>query len=264
MKTRIITAVIAALLFVPFVVYGGVPLAVLIYVIAAIGFFEMLKMRNLSLFSVPGVLGLLALFTMLMPEQWSTAVEQATSYSKLEWLMILVALLLIYVVLKKNTFTFDDVGFLVASVFYVGVGFFYFMQTRDAGIVYIVFALVIVWTTDSGAYFVGRKLGKHKLWPEISPKKTVEGFVGGIVIAVIATIIFQLIVGLDVSWAILLLVAVVASIVGQLGDLVESAIKRHYGVKDSGKILPGHGGILDRFDSLLFVLPLLHFLHFIG
>ncbi|WP_256050626.1 phosphatidate cytidylyltransferase, partial [Staphylococcus aureus] len=145
-----------------------------------------------------------------------------------------------------------------------GVGFHYFISTRTEGIAYIVFALVIVWSTDSGAYFVGRKLGKHKLWPEISPKKTIEGFVGGIVIAVIATVIFQYFAQLDVNYGLLLLVAVVASMIGQLGDLVESAIKRQYGVKDSGNILPGHGGILDRFDSLIFVLPLLHFIHFVG
>lgn len=266
MKTRIITGVIAALLFVPFVIYGGTPLTILMYVIAAIGLFEMLKMRKLSLFSVPGLLSLIALFAMLMPAHWEKYVLDATSFSKLEWLIMMTALLLIYVVLKKNQFTFDDVGFLLVSIFYVGVGFYYFTATREAtdGLLYIVFALVVVWSTDSGAYFVGRKLGKHKLWPEISPKKTVEGFVGGIVIAVIAATIFELISGLDVNWAVLLIVTVVASIIGQLGDLVESAIKRHYGVKDSGNILPGHGGILDRFDSLLFVLPLLHFLHFVG
>lgn len=266
MKTRIITAVIAALLFVPFVVYGGTALTLLIYVIAAIGLFEMLKMRKLSMFSVPGILSLIALFAMLMPETWEQHVVDATSFSKLEWLIMMTALLLIYVVLKKNKFTFDDVGFLLVSVFYVGVGFYYFMATREAtdGLLYIVFALVVVWSTDSGAYFVGRKLGKHKLWPEISPKKTIEGFVGGIVIAVIAAVIFEWISGLEVKWTVLLIVTVIASVIGQLGDLVESAIKRHYGVKDSGNILPGHGGILDRFDSLLFVLPLLHFLHFVG
>lgn len=266
MKQRIITAIIAALLFVPFVVYGGTPLTIVIYIIAAVGLFEMLKMRNLSLFSVPGILALVGLFAMLMPEGWESAIIDATSYSKLEWLVLITALLLIYVVLKKNKFTFDDVGFLLISVFYVGVGFYYFMATRDAsdGLLYIVFALVVVWSTDSGAYFVGRKLGKNKLWPEISPKKTVEGFVGGIIIAIIAVFIFEMITHLEVQWWKLIVVTIIASIVGQMGDLVESAIKRHYGVKDSGKILPGHGGILDRFDSLLFVLPLLHFLHFVG
>lgn len=147
---------------------------------------------------------------------------------------------------------------------YVGIGFHYFITARVEGLAFVVYALVIVWTTDSGAYFVGRKLGKRKLWPEISPNKTVEGFLGGIVVAVIAALIFQAIVKLDYSYVTIILISIVASIFGQLGDLVESAIKRHYDVKDSGKILPGHGGILDRFDSILFVLPLLYFLHFIG
>ena len=264
MKQRIITAVIAAALFIPFVVYGHLPFTILVYAMAAVGLFEMLRMKGLSFFSVPGLLGFLAMCVVLMPREWAIKVEDATSFSQLEYLSIFVLLLLIYTVVVKNKVTFDAVAFIVASVFYVGVGFHYFISTRTEGIAYIVFALVIVWSTDSGAYFVGRKLGKHKLWPEISPKKTIEGFVGGIVIAVIATVIFQYFAQLDVNYGLLLLVAVVASMIGQLGDLVESAIKRQYGVKDSGNILPGHGGILDRFDSLIFVLPLLHFIHFVG
>jgi len=264
LKQRIITALIAAALFIPFVIYGQLPFTILIYVMATVGLYEILKMRGISLFSVSGIITLLTLFVILMPDNWANHIQEVTSYSKIEYLFIAVILLLIYTVLVKNSFTFDDVGFLLASALYVGIGFHFFVTARAEGLGFVVYALVIVWTTDSGAYFIGRKLGKNKLWPEISPNKTVEGFVGGIVVAVISAIIFQLIAKLDISYVTLIIVSIVASIFGQLGDLVESAIKRHYGVKDSGKILPGHGGILDRFDSLLFVLPLLYFLHFIG
>ncbi|MBD8025738.1 phosphatidate cytidylyltransferase [Ureibacillus sp. Re31] len=264
MKQRIITAVVAALVFIPFVIYGNLPFTLLVYVIAAVGLYELLKMRNISIFSIPGIIGALIMFCILLPI--STAeLEEILPYSKLEFLMIGVILLLIYTVMIKNRFTFDDVGFILTSALYVGIGFYYFIETRNAedGLVFIIFALLIVWTTDSGAYFIGRKLGKKKLWPEISPNKTVEGFIGGIVTAVIFACIMQWIYPISSSWILLIVISIIASIFGQLGDLVESAIKRHYGVKDSGKLLPGHGGILDRFDSLLFVLPLLHFIHFV-
>lgn len=265
MKQRIITGVIAAALFIPFVIYGGAPFAVVISVLAIIGFYEILKMKGLSIFSVPGILGTLALLILVIPDEWSAKMLELLQYeSKLMIVYGIAALLLIYIVLVKNKMTFDEVGFILLSAFYVGLGFHYFIETRFIGVEFVIFVLLVVWTTDSGAYFVGRKFGKHKLWPEISPKKTVEGFVGGIVIAVLFAIAMQLIYPFAQGWVQLILVTIVASIVGQMGDLVESAIKRHYGVKDSGNILPGHGGILDRFDSLLFVVPLLHFLHFFG
>ncbi len=88
----------------------------------------------------------------------------------------------------KITFTFDEIGFILLGTLYIGIGFYYLIATREAGLSYIIFALLVVWSTDSGAYFTGRKLGKHKLWPEISPNKTIEGFVGGIVIAVIISL----------------------------------------------------------------------------
>ena len=264
MKTRIITGVVAAALFIPFVVYGKLPFTLLVYVIAAVGIYEILRMKKIVIYSLPGIFSVFATFVMLMPNAWEQQVLEWTTYSKLELLFITAILLLIYSVLVKNRFTFDDVAFVILSTLYVGIGFYYLIATRDAGLAYIIFALLVVWTTDSGAYFTGRRLGKNKLWPEISPNKTIEGFVGGIVIAVIAVIIMQLISPFDVSWGILILIAIVSSIFGQMGDLVESAIKRHYDVKDSGNILPGHGGILDRFDSLLFVLPLLNLLHFVS
>ena len=263
MKQRIITGVVAAALFIPFVIYGGAPFAVVISALAIVGFYEILKMKGISIFSVPGLLGTLALLILVVPNDWSKEVVDLLQYdSKYMIVYGLAALLLIYIVLVKNKMTFDEVGFILLSAFYVGLGFHYFIETRFIGLEFVVFVLLVVWTTDSGAYFVGRKLGKNKLWPEISPKKTVEGFIGGIVIAVLFAIAMQLIYPFAQSWLQLIFVTIIASIVGQMGDLVESAIKRHYGVKDSGNILPGHGGILDRFDSLLFVVPLLHFVHF--
>lgn len=263
MKVRIITGVIAAALFLPIVWLGGSIFTALIYIMAAIGVYELLRMKDLPIFSFAGAISLLLLFVLLLPSSIAETVFDITGHSKIEWVFVVVFLLLIYTVLVKNRFTFDDAAFMLLGTLYVGIGFHYFIETRDAGLGYLIFALVVVWTTDSGAYFTGRKIGKRKLWPEISPNKTVEGFIGGIVWALIAVFIMHFISPLTNSYLILIGITIAASIFGQLGDLVESAIKRHYNVKDSGKILPGHGGILDRFDSLLFVLPLLHFLHFI-
>lgn len=144
-------------------------------------------------------------------------------------------------------------------MFYVGNGFHYFIAARNAGLSVLFYALLIVWMTDSGAYLIGRKIGKHKLAPNVSPNKTWEGSVGGSIIATIVGVLWICIypiAGFNIFE--MLIITVVLSIAGQFGDLVESALKRYYRVKDSGKILPGHGGILDRFDSLIFILPLLH------
>ncbi|ALC85999.1 phosphatidate cytidylyltransferase [Bacillus sp. FJAT-22090] len=263
MKQRIITGAIAMALFVPIVLLGGPIFNILIYVMAVVGLFELLRMKGIKLFSIAGLISILLLFILLIPSSIATDVFQVTGHTKIEWLFVAVFVLLIYTVLVKNNFTFDDAAFTLMATLYVGIGFYYFIETREVGLTYVIFALLVVWTTDSGAYFTGRKLGKRKLWPEISPNKTVEGFIGGIVWALIAAFILHWITPLSSSYIILIAITIAASIFGQLGDLVESAIKRHYNVKDSGKLLPGHGGILDRFDSLLFVIPLLHFLHFL-
>lgn len=120
--------------------------------------------------------------------------------------------------------------------------------------------MLIVWVTDTGAYIFGRLFGKNKLWPEISPNKTIEGFIGGILCSTIIAVIFSLNYDMPLSMIPLILVTWLFSMFGQLGDLVESALKRHFDVKDSGNLLPGHGGILDRFDSFIFVLPLMNIL----
>lgn len=264
MKQRIITAIIAILLFAPFIILGGWPFTLVIYLIATVGLFELLRMREINLFSVPGLITWIILAVLLVPSTMESTLFDPIGLSKIELTFAAILLLLIYTVVVKNRFTFDHVSFLVMSVLYVGIGFYYLIQTRMHGIEYILFAFTVIWMTDSGAYFIGRKFGKRKLWPDISPNKTIAGFVGGIGAAIVFACLFQYIYPVTSSYSILIIVTVLASVVGQLGDLVESAMKRHYDVKDSGKILPGHGGILDRFDSLLFVIPLLHFLQFIG
>ncbi|MDR7236283.1 phosphatidate cytidylyltransferase [Neobacillus drentensis] len=261
MKQRIITAVIAAALFLPIVYFGGLPLVILTYFLATIGLYELLKMKKLTIFSVHGVLALLFLWVLLFPAEYNHILA-SFYYSKIEICIALILLLLTFTVITKNQYTFEDVSFSILSAVYVGIGFYFFFETRqDGGLVYILYSLFIMWATDSGAYFIGKALGKNKLWPEISPNKTVEGSIGGVVCAVVIAVLFVLFSNINVGLISLMGITVVLSVFGQIGDLVESAFKRHFNVKDSGNILPGHGGILDRFDSLLFVWPLLHFFH---
>ncbi|KOO46584.1 phosphatidate cytidylyltransferase [Priestia koreensis] len=254
MKQRIITAIIAIAIFVPVVYLGGIPFATVIYLAGTVGLYELLRMKKMSIVSVPGLLSFLLLWLLLAPHTWLIHAY------KMEGIVVAVLLFLTYSVLTKNRFTFDEVGFALLSTVYVGMGFCYMLEIRSGGLVYLLFALFIIWATDSGAYFVGRAVGKKKLWPEISPNKTIEGAVGGVVCALVVAALFFFFAPLDQSLIYLLLIGLVISIFGQIGDLAQSAFKRHYGVKDSGKILPGHGGILDRFDSLLFILPILYFL----
>jgi phosphatidate cytidylyltransferase len=263
MKQRIITGVVAAALFIPIVIYGGIPFTILLYALATVGLFELIRMKKLSFLSVPGILTTVLLWVILAPSTMPNYFE-GLRLSKVEFTFVIVLLLLSYTVLSKNTFTFDDASFLVLSTVYVAMGFYYFNETRIAGLSYVFYTLLVIWATDSGAYFIGKAIGKNKLWPEISPNKTIEGSLGGILCGVAVAIVYHMFIPLHESLFVVIVVTVFVSIFGQIGDLVESAFKRHYGVKDSGTILPGHGGILDRFDSLLFVLPVLHFLQFIS
>ena len=263
MKQRIITAIIAMALFLPILIYGNIPFLVLIYAMATIGLYELIKMKKLPLMTISSVLAFILVWIMLIPDRYSNFFEMI-KYEKIDIVIIIAFLLLVVTVISKNAFTFDDAAFLLLSSLYIGVAFYYFFATRDAnnGLVTILFVLITIWVTDSGAYFVGRSLGKRKLWPEISPHKTVEGFLGGVGSALIVATLFSLLSDIDYNISKLIIMALLISIFGQLGDLVQSAYKRHYGVKDSGNILPGHGGILDRFDSLIFILPILHFFIF--
>ncbi|MGN0650102.1 MAG: phosphatidate cytidylyltransferase [Oscillospiraceae bacterium] len=140
----------------------------------------------------------------------------------------------------------------------------YYYPDGKLGVFLILFTLFSAWFGDSGAYFVGTFLGKHKLCPNVSPKKTVEGLIGGVVtvgiVTVITCIIYNAIAMYKVELFVMVPVSMVASLVGVLGDLSASVIKREFDVKDFGNIMPGHGGVIDRFDSVFFVAPVVYFL----
>jgi phosphatidate cytidylyltransferase len=142
----------------------------------------------------------------------------------------------------------------VAGPFYVG-GLLatvpaLFIHTADGH--WPVLAMAIAWSSDTGAYFAGRFFGKHKLAPRVSPKKTVEGAIGGLAGSVVAAIVMSTVFMHDLPLIHAIVIAIIGNILGQLGDLAESLIKRSTGTKDSGSILPGHGGLLDRIDALMF------------
>lgn len=141
------------------------------------------------------------------------------------------------------------------------------LQGSPYGLACVILALCSAWIADTGAYFSGTFFGKHKLCPEISPKKTVEGFFGGIVtdiiVMVIFALIYSLISGAHVHYLWLIFAGAVCAVISVLGDLSASVLKRQQGLKDFGNIMPGHGGVMDRFDSVLFTVPAFYVLEYL-
>ena len=152
-----------------------------------------------------------------------------------------------------------DWALTVSGGLYLGwmAGHFLLLRAAPFGFRWIVVALLSTWISDSGAYFIGRSFGRHKLWPRISPKKTWEGAVGGWVCGVALTPLVTDLLGL--GWLHGALVGALVGIVAPFGDLAVSMLKRQVGAKDSGHLIPGHGGMLDRIDSLLFIGPLVYY-----
>jgi len=142
---------------------------------------------------------------------------------------------------------------LVGGVLYAGVFFVSLLVLRDdprLGFVVLVWLFAMIWSADIAAYFCGRTIGGAKLWPAVSPNKTWAGAIGGAIGGIVAGTIVILAAGLSLHPALLLVMLVIVT-AAQLGDLMESAIKRRFGVKDSGRLIPGHGGLMDRCDSLI-------------
>jgi phosphatidate cytidylyltransferase len=163
--------------------------------------------------------------------------------------------------IKQQSFDMTSVMKVIAGSMYIPfmMSYFIFMRMMTDGIIWIYFVLVLAFAGDTVAFYVGRKFGKTKLLPLVSPGKSVQGAIGLIAGSALACILFQyfFLKGVNIIHAIIL--GIVGSIIGQLGDLCESAFKRASEMKDSGTILPGHGGFLDRLDCLLFIAPFVYY-----
>lgn len=177
--------------------------------------------------------------------------------------------------MRHKEIKFEELGLIafisICIPFAISTLAFFCFAWPDHGIFLVIVTLIMAWIADGGAYFAGTFLGRHKLCPEISPKKTWEGFFGGLIAAVIFTVMLgfgyelwdALFTGthhFTVNIPVLIAAAVISTFLGLLGDLIASLLKRQCGVKDFSEILPGHGGVMDRFDSVLFVAPFFYLL----
>lgn len=180
--------------------------------------------------------------------------------------LVFIGLFLFYLALSyshagNHESLFSDLSHTLIGIFYVSFLFSFWPKIRELsdGSYWIFLAFIIPWFSDTASYFVGRSMGKHKLAPAISPNKTIEGAVGGILAGIFACVLYREIFFDGLTWLDCLLLGCVGSAFAQAGDLFESFIKRAFRVKDSGFVIPGHGGILDRFDGVLFCAPFLYF-----
>ncbi len=259
LKQRVITAGVGVPLIIVAIWFGDPWITLFVAAAALAGSYEFYHIANLDRREPLLYLGLL----------WTLALVLTPHYRNPDILPIVVtsAMLvsLICLVLGRSTENaFHNWAWTVAGALYVGWMLSYWLNLRglEDGRNWVYLAMLTTFANDTSAYFVGRARGKHKLAPAISPAKTWEGAIGGLVSAILAAIVIATVlqfISVKVGapfvfryWQVMLL-GFLVGIFAQLGDLVESLLKRNMGVKESGNLLPGHGGVLDRFDSLIFV-----------
>jgi phosphatidate cytidylyltransferase len=257
---RIISALAALPLLFAAVIFNLNVFFAALFIITAIGLYEYFTavesggvkpMRNIGI-----IMGLLVL----------VYIFNQNGLISFVLLMTLIILILLSIPIFSEKYNFYGVGVTIIGIFYIPLflGFIYLIRAiPDKGLYLVWFVFIASWLTDTFAYFAGTMFGKTKLCPSISPKKTVEGAIGGIIGSILGCIIYGLIIDkvtvVHISVIHLFIMGLLGGIISQIGDLAASSIKRNVGIKDYGKIMPGHGGVLDRFDSILFVAPLIYY-----
>jgi phosphatidate cytidylyltransferase len=267
---RIIWGLLYAIILLAVIWAGGIWFTLTIGALVTLGVLEyaqLLKRQNLHPQTEVMIFMSLFLLTLIHITVYHIGLRQGESLLLCERIITFTLFIVFLVTLIHELMRSDlEQGLINGAVnlfgtVYIGFMFAYILMIRSLpggdGFFYILFTFLVTWFNDTAAYFVGITVGKHKLSPRISPHKSVEGSIGGLVGGAIGSILLALI--FHRSLLLLIILGVFVVVAGQIGDLIESIIKRNAGVKDSGSFLPGHGGLLDRFDSLLLAAPIVYY-----
>ena len=256
MKKRILSAIIMILIFVPLLFIGGVPFTILMTLLALASMYELITIREKKK-KIPMIIKVIS-YLLVIFSSILTYNQNIFSYTmSYQLISFIVLIFLLPILLKSKSMDYDinDALYLVGSLLFINIAFNLILVVRNYSLNYLIYLLLITVITDTFALITGMYIGKNKLAPSISPHKTIEGFIGGALMGTfVATTFYFTVIDSNISLVILILTTAFLSVIGQLGDLVFSSIKRTYGVKDFSNLIPGHGGILDRLDSIIFVI----------
>ncbi len=262
--TRILVAVVAIPLIAAVILFGKAPLVIFVNVLIALALWEYYKLLGIRVRFFSQIL----IMIQSLATTWLIYFygETALFYS----------ILLAFLILMLSNIFRRDFALATTRMVHMFYGFVYLsmfnfmIMIRELDILryddyrlggyWVWFLFAVIWVCDTVAYFVGKPLGRTKFAPTVSPNKSVEGFLAGLVFGTLAAYVFSLLVFEDIPLMRILIAGFLIALIGQFADLLESMFKRRMGVKDSSGLIPGHGGILDRFDSTVVTLPLLYFL----
>ncbi len=266
-RTRIISGLVGLVLLIGVLYMGSIVLGIAVSIIAAIGLYEFYnsisKTKGIHPIKIVGYLSIVPLLLLGLEKTGWYSLDLGTMTGMSVCLIIFVSMAVIVFGHKK--YNIVDVCATAFGIAYIPflMSFLIMLRNMEYGNILIWLIFIGAWGTDTLAYTFGRLFGKRKIIPEISPKKTLAGAIGGILGCIFLMIVFGVIArnyfGLSISYVALILLGLLCGTISQIGDWAASAIKRYVNVKDFGNIMPGHGGVLDRFDSILFVAPVIYY-----